>query len=436
LAPARPRSGASHASTLLLGAIGFLLLVGLLLPHGGTAGPALGMSGLSNELGRAPNAATAVSIVVVGPAPTEVTAGTPAVVAWQALDAQGAPVSSFAAAAYLTVTETANGSTAPAWVNSSGAGPLARATNGTFGVPAAAWQGGRLNLSFEMAVAVPVRVDLFGPLLPSAPGAMLVAVLPDLGQLVLYDATHVENNLSAAARTYSALWQVRDRFGDPAPGAELLVEVTTGTSVNQTVVPVVGFADRTSGAWVNVTVPGAGGASVTVLDAAGGTLLGPLAVPPVVAAPSSSGPTLSPLALAAVALLAVGGFAGIGALLAGGRPRPIRAPTGEDEELRRLAEGRATVVEIVRAKGPLALSEIEAAWEPPPAPPALADWVASLVTDGTLTASLDAERPARFSLAAPPRAKPRVTLDEEALAQGIARRDAATQANPEDEETP
>jgi hypothetical protein len=441
LAPARPRSIASRAPALFLGAVGFVFLVALLLSAGASVGsPAPGgsllASGPSTHPGHAQGAAAAVSIVAVGPAPTEVTAGTPTAFAWQALDAQGARVPSFAVAAELTVADTANGSAAPAWVNSSRVGPLARAANGTFSVPAAAWNAGVLNLSLEMAVAVPVRVDLFGPVLPSTPAAMLVTVLPDLDALVLYNATHVENNLSGTGRTYSAFWHVRDRFGDPAPGAALIVEFTTGSSVNQTVVPVVGLRDGTSGAWVNVTVPGPGGASVAVLDEAGTVLLGPLPVPPVAAAASPSGPTLSPFALVAVALLAVGGFGGIGALLAGGRPRPAPAPTGEEEELRRLAEGRWTVVEIVREQGPLTLHDIEAAWSPPPAPPALADWVASLVTDGTLTASLDSGRPARFSLAARPTEKPRVTLDEDALAQGIARRDAAVEPDDAEENAP
>jgi hypothetical protein len=114
-----------------------------------------------------------------------------------------------------------------------------------------------------------------------------------------------------------------------------------------------------------------------------------------------------------VALLAVGGIGGIGALLYGGRPRPSPTPTREEEELRRLAEGRATVVELLRRSGPLPLHEIEARWEPAPAPPALADWVASLVTDGTLRATIGDAGQARFALAERPEPEPQVTLDED-----------------------
>ena len=372
------------------------------------------------------------AIVPVGPSPSEITAGTPAPFAWEAVDAGGAPVSTFAAPAGLTVTESANGSAAPAWVNASASGPLERSVNGTFVVPATAWTSGVLRLTVDMAAAAPVRVDLFGPDLPSEPGAVPLATLPDLDHLELYNATPVVNTLAAAGRAYSAFWHVRDRFGDPAPGAQLTVEYATGSSVNETVVPVVWSTAGSTGAWVNVTVPGTISASVMVLDTAGTTVLGPLAVPAVPAAAPSSSASLSPLALLAVALLAVSGVGGVGALLLGGRPRASPAPSGEEADLRRLAEGRATVVEIVRAKGPVTVREIEAAWEPLPAPPALADWVASLVTDGTLTAALDPGGTAKFSLAERPEHEPKVTVDEDALAQGIARRDAAI--GPDDED--
>ena len=369
-------------------------------------------------------ASTAVSIVALGPTPSELTAGTPMSFAWQALDAQGARVTTFAAPAELTVTESANGSAAPTWVNASTSGPLPRSGNGTFTVPAANWNGGVLTLTVDPAAAIPVRVDLFGPALPSEPPAIPLTVLPDLDHLELYNATRVVNNLSGAERSYSAFWHVRDRFGDPAPGAVLMIECTTGGTLNQTDVPVVWSSDGSTGAWVNVTAPGALAGSVTVFDGAGASVLGPLSVPPVGTSLTNSS-SLSPFALLAVALLTVGGVGGVGALLVGGRPRPASAASVEEAELRRLAEGRATVVEIVGAKGPLTLREIEDDWKPPPAPPAIADWVASLVTDGTLTAALDAGGRAKFALAERSDDEPAVTLDAEALAQGIARRDAA-----------
>ena len=50
-----------------------------------------------------------------------------------------------------------------------------------------------------------------------------------------------------------------------------------------------------------------------------------------------------------------------------------------------------------------------------PGTPAVADWVASLVTDGTLTAALGEEGRARFALAERPVEEPKVTFDEAAL---------------------
>jgi len=429
LPPVRPGSTALRGRWLWVGVVGLICCFTVGLSHQGTSGAAAVSLAEPTAAGDAGGAA---SVTPLGPLPSELTAGSPTPIGWQAVDTQGSRVSTFSAPAELTVTESANRSAAPAWVNASVAGPLERSANGTFAIPAPAWSGGVLQLTVDPAAAGSVRVDLFGPMLPSEPEAIPLTVLPDLAHLELYHATQVVNNLSGPGRSYSAFWLVRDRFGDPALGAMLVIECTTGDSVNETLVPVVGSAGGSTGAWVNATVPGSGAAWVTVLDGAGATLLGPLAVPAVPAASAASSPSLGPLALLAVALLAVSGVGGVGALLVGGRPRAPSAPSGEEAELRRLAEGRATVVEIVRARGPLALREIEAAWEPPPAPPALADWVASLVADGTLTAALDGGGTAKFALAERPDDTLKVTLDAEAFAQGIARRDAAIE--PDDAE--
>lgn len=367
----------------------------------------------------------ATALVEMGPVPSEVGVGVPTGIAWEALDTHGVRVPTFAAAGALSILEGGNGSSAPAWVNSSVAGPLGRSVNGSFSIPSAAWSDGVLGLSVDLGVSGPVSVRLFGPLLPPGPGPIPLTVLPDFNHLVLYGPKYVQNNLSNESRSYSAFWHVRDRFGDPAPGATLLVEFSTGSAENQTAVPVVWTTGGVTGAWVNYSAQGPAGGILTVVDTAGTALLPPMTVPAVANGTATNSRSLSPLALAGVALLAVGGLGGVGALLYGGRPKPTPAPTGEEEELRRLAEGRATVVELLRRAGPLPLHELEARWEPAPAPPALADWVASLVADGTLTATLGEGGRARFALAERPSAEPRVTLDEEALERGIARRDAA-----------
>ena len=438
----RPHLDAPPTPVLFLGAVAVALLFAISLPTVHSTGPpSLVPDTVSYSpptalaIGRPAGSSGGPSIEPVGSEPSEAGAGDPATFSWQSLGAGGARLTGFAVACELTVTETVNGSSGPAWVNSSTAGPLSASANGTFSVPAAAWSAGVLNLSITFAAAVPETVRLLGPSLPSLPAPVALTILPDLEHLALYDPYVVKNTTQHGTLSNVTFWHVRDRFGDPAPGASLIVDYSSGGSVNRTFVPVVWSTAGTTGAWVNYSANVSVGGTLTVLDGAGSKLLGPLAVTSTATGPAASASSLSPLAEAVVALLAAGGLAGMVALLSGGRPRPSSAAGDEDEELRRLAEGRATVVELVRRAGSLSLHEIEVVWEPPPAPPALADWVASLVTDGTLTAALGEGGRAKFALAAPSVGKPRVTLDEEAFERGIARRDAAVGPDEDEEKT-
>jgi len=408
------------ASILLLG---FIAIPGVHGSVGATTAPAASPSG--SPLPR-PGAAT--SIQRIAPTSPEAVVGASVGFAWEALSANGTRALGFAVSAELTVTEISNGSVVRAWTNSSIAGPLSRSANGTFAVPATAWTAGVLNLSVTVGAVAPVAVRLSGPLLPSPPPPVDLTVVPDLDHLELYGPV-VANASGGANDTF---WHVRDRFGDPVPGALLIVEYSNGSWENTTLVPVTWAAGGLTGAWVNYSSPGPNGGTLVVRDEANQTLLGPVPVSPRTTASSPTTASLSPLVLALVALLVVAAAVAMAALLAGGRARPSRQPTSEEEELRRLAEGRETVVGIVRRSGPLGISEIEAAWDPPPAPAAVADWVASLVTDGTLTAILGEGGRARFALAPPTAGRPYVTLDEDALEEGIARRDAAVE--PADEE--
>ncbi len=424
--------------TVLLVVIGFALLATIAVPLGQLGGsnahPVDGAppaTHISSQDGAVFNSGSATSIGETGPIPTEATVGVPVAIAWQALDPAGARTTTFAVGCELTIAASANGSSVRAWANASTTVPLVRSPNGTFSVPAAAWEDGVLNLTVSVASAVPVTVRLFGPLLPSLPASVALAVQPDLDHLVLYEPVIPKLPSASSNDTF---WHVRDRFGDPTPGALLVVEVANASSVIKTLVPVTWTAGGTTGAWVNYSTAALENGTVTVVDLADTTLLGPVPLlAPVASAPSST-PSLSSLALVAIVLLAVGAVVGMAALLLGGRARPSSPRTDGEEELRRLAEGRATVVDLLHKAGALALPEIEAAWEPPPAPPEVADWVASLVTDGTLTVTLGQGGRARFALAEPPSGKPRVTLDEEALERGIARRDAAVERD--DEDTP
>ena len=435
----RPLFGDPRYRTVLLAAVALALLATAIAPLGLLGGPSARAADgsslathISARYGGILDVGSGPSVGELGPVPDEVTVGVPAEFAWQAVDASGARATTFSVACGLTVTDSTNGSSVRAWANASTTGPLVRSANGTFSVPSAAWTGGVLDLAVSVASAVPVTVRLVGPLLPTLPAPVALAVFPDLDHLVLYAP---KTNLSEA-RANDTFWHVRDRFGDPTPGAFLIVEYSTGTSVSQAFVPVTWATGGTTGAWVNYSASGPGTGTFVVTDEAHSTLLGPVPVPALATSAPSPTASLSPLVLAAVALLAVGAVVGTGATVVGGRARPSPERTEAEEELRRLAEGRETVVDIVRRAGSLALPEIENAWEPPPAPPALADWVASLVTDGTLTVTLGEGGRARFVVAERLRREPKVTLDEDALERGLARRDAAVEDDHDDEGAP
>ena len=425
-----PRPGGCPPRTLALALLAFTVLsaVQAVAPSGGPSHPSASPpSAGSTAAAGGPSAAT--EIVSVGPSSSAVGVGLPARVLWQAEDGGGTVVASFAAGCSLSVSFAATGGPARAWVNVSGTEPLSRSPNGTFSVPSGAWSGGELNVTLAAGAAGPISVQLFGSGLPSRPTAVNLTVLADLDHLLLFDPKTVTNsfanNSSAGLRTNETYWHVRDRFGDPVPGALLEVEVDAGALQSQQSVPVAWANSTTTGAWVNYSIAASDNGTFRVLDAAHDTLLGPVVIAAVPPPPPPPAASLSPLAVAAVAALAAGGVGGIAALSFGGRRRPTDAGADGEEELRRLAEGRATVVDLLRRSGPMSLKEVEAAWEPPPAPAAVADWLASLVTDGTLSAEIGEGGQARFALVEHPVEEPKVTFDETALEREIARRDEA-----------
>jgi len=352
------------------------------------------------------------------PPASPVTVGTPIAIGWEAFDPAGAPVRNFSVAAELVVERAGSGAAFPAWVNASGAGPLASAGNGTFAVPATAWLAGRINLTVTASAAGPLELVLEATGLPTNATPVDALVLPDLDRVYLHDPIVRESG----DRENETFWRVSDRFGDPVVGGFLVVQTVAGGSATDTLAPIVAVGPDASGVWVNFSIPSPGGGTVRVLDGAGDVLLGPFAVPPA-----------SPVSPADPSLLALGAAVPIGAAVAGAsavlRRRgaaagPARPPDDDEGALERLALGRAGVVEIVRRRGAVDLPSLEAAWSPPPAPPDLADWLASLVADGTLGAELGPEGVARFALAAPPVGPPRVTVDVAAFDRAIARRDA------------
>jgi hypothetical protein len=361
------------------------------------------------------------SVVLAQPpsaAPTVV--GSPIPLAWEALDAVGVPVPSFAAAGTLSV-ETSGGGPVPAWSNSSAVGALSSFPEATFAVPSGAWVGGRLNLTVAPTVAGAITVGLTGPGFPQGPLTVPIVTAPDGSRLRLFDPTVV----LAGDRTNSTYWHVSDRFGNPVPGAYLVVQYLAGGSSSDRLVPVEVSPNGTTGAWVNYSISDAGG-EVRVLDRSGDLLLGPLHLAAGVAT-SARIPTS--------VLLSVATSVGVvGALTRGAlarRASRLRTPD-EEEEARRFAEGRGAVLEIVRTAGVATMRSVEEAWVPGRPPADLDDWVASLVADGSLLVRDPAGESAEFFLAPERPSDPRVTVDEAALDRAVARREAAFREGDED----
>lgn len=356
---------------------------------------------------------TALVVATREPPPSgSVVAGRSFDVAWQAVDRAGRLVQSFGATATLALGGPA--AAVGGSVNVSGVGPLAALGGGEYGVPAYAWVGGVLNVSVSVTTAGVLTLALAGSALPSVPPTLEAVIAPDLDHLRLFDPVVAR----AGDRANATFWHVSDRYGNPAPGAPVTLLLRGDGGSSTTVVAAEPIASNGSGVWVNYSAPGPGAANLTVLDAAGQRLLGPIAIPPA-AAPARVSPATVTLA-AAVPIGALGAaWLGIGRRHA----RRRAARHSEEDGLRRLAEGRAHAVEIVRRAGPLALAEIEAAWRPAPAPAELADWLAALVTDGTLGATLGSDGRARFCLAAERGAGPRVTVDADTLDRAIRQRE-------------
>ncbi len=366
---------------------------------------------------------TADRLLEVGPAPASlvvaratppgdpVTVGTPVALSWQAFDVSGAPDRTFGATGELVLSSAAG---APiAWANASGVGPLSSLEGGGFGVPAAAWIDGMLNVTLVVATAGTFTVRLASASLPAAvPGENLTTTADRL-HVRLFDPVAGPSD----ARASSTFWHLEDRFGNPAPGAVLSVDLVAGGRRTVELVGATPLPGGGSGVWINYSVPGTAAAEVSVVDGAGEVLLGPLEVP---ATPPARGPSASVVALAAAAPL---GLAGMAAVVVARRRRRRRSSEPGEEDLRRFAEGRDRVVELVGRLGPVDLAALEGAWAPPPPPPELADWIASLVADGTLGATLGPDGRARFRLASGPAGAPRVTLDPEAFEDGLRRRD-------------
>ncbi|MFZ0700195.1 MAG: hypothetical protein WAN74_08450 [Thermoplasmata archaeon] len=82
-------------------------------------------------------------------------------------------------------------------------------------------------------------------------------------------------------------------------------------------------------------------------------------------------------------------------------------------ELEHLVRGRQAVLEVLARDGPLDFADVYARLRPPPGPERLADWLVSMIADGSLHASMDAQGRAVFvrTRIPGPAPLPRVTVD-------------------------
>ncbi|HUZ79417.1 MAG TPA: hypothetical protein VMV28_02180 [Thermoplasmata archaeon] len=116
-----------------------------------------------------------------------------------------------------------------------------------------------------------------------------------------------------------------------------------------------------------------------------------------------------------------GALIGGGAVAATGllwRARPHRGQHAR--ELERLVWGRQSVRDALARYGPLDFAALRDRLRPSPGPERLADWLGSMVADGSLHATLDREGRAVFIESTEP--LPRVTIDTARARRRVDRR--------------
>jgi hypothetical protein len=378
-----------------------------------------------------PDAAT--MIVAVGAPNVSAVAGVPVAFTFEALDPMGLKVADFAGPVAVSVNGT---EAATLWVNSSVTGPVSRSANGTYPLDAAAWREGYLNLTVAESRSGPLHVALAPSAGLAGPPPIAVLVGPDDRHLDLLDP----QSIHPGARTNATVYRICDRFGNALAGGFVVVRSVFGSTVTIIDSPV-HAADGVSFVWVNYSASGSGAGTVYVLSEYGQALLGPIEVP----APTSGSDLTLPVLVAAVGIAVILGATG--AWFYGRRRRrgpegtegPGVAPAPEgpeapgtdegaeiEEELKRLAEGRAHVLSHTPVDRPADLDEIGQGWTGrPPDMAELAEWVGSLVSEGLLHASVGPDGRPRFVRAEPPLRSPppRLELDESALAAALSRRD-------------
>ncbi|MCI4357556.1 MAG: hypothetical protein L3J95_04210 [Thermoplasmata archaeon] len=303
------------------------------------------------------------------------------------------------------------------WVNASGSTSVQEA-GGIFGVLGSAWTYGFLNLTFtDRAVGIfNLSFNAAGSV--QGPSPMRIQVGP-------YVADEHLSRIDVARpgdRENSTLYEIRDRFGNPVTDGWVLVRSVFGatvTDLHSTIRP----SGTGSVVWVNYSAGGSGAGTVYVLSESNQSLLSPIAVPALADAP------LGQFAYAAV--LGLGMAAVVGAAVIARRRRAASAENQDpdsdsavEDGLKRLAEGRAHVLERVPLERAVDLDHIAGGWTgPPPDAAELAEWVGSLVSEGILKPSIGPEgRPMFVRLPAAAPAPPlRVEVDAMALDAALER---------------
>ncbi|MCI4362830.1 MAG: hypothetical protein L3K13_00780 [Thermoplasmata archaeon] len=298
-----------------------------------------------------------------------------------------------------------------------------RPVAGAFALSSSAWYGGYLNFTLEVERSGVYWVSFTAglPLSFAANGTFALSVGPDPYSLALSSPVV----RLAGARANATEYRLADRFGNPGAPGSIWVESVFGSTVANRSAPVLASATG-SVVWVNYSAPTSGGGTVNVWSSSGVRLLAAIAVPP---ASTSTDPTL-PLAVGSlVGLLALGGGVLWVRRSRTNRPGSDGGGSAEvtEEELRRTAAGRERLLERIRAEAPVSLERLRAGWpDPRPEPAEVADWLASLLTEGVVLSSVGPGgeplyRPAQVVDAI----VPRVELDNEALERALAREEAS-----------
>jgi hypothetical protein len=346
-----------------------------------------------------------------------ISAGTSAPFAWEALSADGLRVPDYAAPVTLTFGAMPAGSD-PVVLHALRGPPESLGGNLTLTLAANDWQDGFLNFSLTFTRSGNYAVTLGGALAPR--GALDLTVGPDPTALLLVDPSVA----LAGARENHTRWFLEDAFGNPGPTAPLnLTMWFDGSAVSSPLA--VDSNGSATWTWVNFTAPGSDAGSYEVRSASGELLLGPIAVPATAPAP--------PLPLGAI-LTAVGLLGAAGAVVAYRRlrgARPRRAMEADLDELAEYARGREALLGRIRSEGPLDLAALRRGAATRADRAQLAEWLASLTTEGLVTSEPGPGGAPRFRAArieAP--SSPRVDLDPLALERALRQQDPGEDRDP------